>query len=437
MTAEDRRAFSGMNAVAALMPAGLIYTLFVPAGLIFHVGTLEFYISRVFLVVMLPFIIAQCIRARLHLRAADYLILATCSWMVISFIVNRGIAEGLESGGRDLLDLLGTWFLVRGCIRSEEDFTRLLKLILPGLMLVAAALFIESVTGSFRILNAFPIPNSDGTSYNEYRLGLLRAFGPFSHAILAGLFMTSFVTLYGLGLRQPTLRWLGMAASLMGFFTLSSAAIANLVLHAGFYGYRVITRVAGYRTEWRPLAIAVIAFVALLQMMSGNGAIAVIINNGALDPQTGYFRLAIWEFGTASVASRPVFGHGYQPYDRPAWMMSDSIDNHWLFIAIRYGLPAVILYLALVLLIVFRLGSISMKLPGDKGNLFSALMIVLCSATLLGLTVAFVAEFHIWFIFMLGASTGLISMYDRRAALARALTSIEVKSHGLGPKTAS
>jgi O-antigen ligase len=208
-----------------------------------------------------------------------------------------------------------------------------------------------------------------------------------------------------------------MGASLLGFFTLSSAAIVNLALHAGFYGYRVIVRVAGYRTDWRPLAFGVISVFALLQLLTKGGAIATIINYVALDPVTGYFRLAIWEFGSASVWTKPLFGHGYTAYERPAWMVTDSIDNHWLFIAIRYGLPAVIVYLALVLYVVFRLGSISMKLPRDKGDVFGALLIVISCATVLGLTVAFVNEFHVWFIFMLAASTALIQSYDRRIAL--------------------
>lgn len=417
MTAENRRTFAGMDTIAALMPAGLIYSLLVPAGLTFSIGTLLFYVSRAYLVVMLPFIIAQCLRVRLRVGVADYLMFATCGWMVVSFVANRGIADGLESGGRDVLDLLGTWFLARSCIRSEEDITRLLKLILPGMVLIGAALFIESVTGSFRIMNAFPLKKLVGSSAYEFRLGLLRAFGPFSHAILAGLFMTSFVTLYGMGVRQQTPRWIGMAASLLGFFTLSTSAIANILLHGAFFGYRMMVRVAGYRADWRPLAVAVIGLLFLLQTLTGAGAIGTIINYAALDKSTGYFRLSIWEFGSASVASRPLFGHGYDAYERPAWMLTDSIDNHWLFIAIRYGMPGVILYLALVLFILVRLGSISMKLPGDKGNMYSALLIVISSATVLGLTVAFVNEFHIWFIFMLATGTALIQSYDRRVAL--------------------
>lgn len=410
-----------MNAVAALMPAGLIYTLFVPAGLTVQVGDLLFYASRIYLIVMMPFILAQCIRVRLHLRAFDYLVLAGVAWMVLSFLINRGLSRGIESGGRDVIDILGTWFLARGCIRNEGDIARILKLILPGMLVVAGLLFFESVTGKFRVIDLFPLEGAIGTSVDQYRLGLLRAFGPFSHAILAGLFMSSFVTLYGMIARDQMSRWLGMAAGMAGFFTLSSAALAGLILQAGFLIYRMIIKIAGYRTEWRPLALLTIFVLAMLQVVTKGGAITTIIRYGAFDAQTGYFRLIIWDYGTASVARKPLFGFGYASYDKPIWVTHDSVDNHWLFLAIRYGVPCFALFFALSLFVIYRLGSISMKLPDRLGSPYSAMMIILSCATALGLTVAFVNEFQIWYIFMLGAASSLIALFDRRVALSRKL----------------
>ncbi|MCW1401072.1 hypothetical protein OKA06_01540 [Novosphingobium sp. MW5] len=413
-----------MDRVAALLPAGLIYSLFVPAGFTVEVGGLLFYASRVYLIAMLPLIITQCIRTRLHLRAYDYLILAGCGWMALSFFVNRGLSGGIESGGRDVIDILGTWFLARGCIRDDKDVLRMLKLVLPGLVVVAALLFIESVLGKPRILDAFPIRGIDEGSANQYRLGLLRAFGPFSHPILAGLFVTSFITLYGLIVREQTSRWLGMAAGLAGFFTLSSAALANMALQGGFFLYRKIVSLAGYRTEWRPLALLTVFGLSMLQILSKGGAISTIIRYGALDSATGYFRLIIWEYGTASVARKPLFGFGYSGYDKPFWVAHDSVDNHWLFLAIRYGFPAFAIYFALSLFVIYRLASISMRLPYKSGAAYSAMMITLSCATALGLTVAFVNEFQIWYIFMLATASSMIGVYDRRVGLAHQLSSL-------------
>lgn len=427
MTARPAHKLSGMDRVAALLPAGLIYSLFVPAGMTFMVGGLNFFASRIYLIAVLPLVIAQCIRSKLHLKAYDYLILAGCAWMVMSFFVNRGVSGGIESGGRDVIDILGTWFLARGCIRDDKDVARLLKLLLPGLLIVAAMLFIESVFGKPRVLDLFPIRGVDQGSANQYRLGLLRAFGPFSHPILAGLFLSSFITLYGMVLRDQLSRWLGMAAGLAGFFTLSSAALANMVLQAGFYVYRKAVSIAGYRTEWRPLALITVLGLALMQVLSKGGAISTIIRYGALDSETGYFRLIIWEYGTASVARKPLFGFGYSGYDKPFWVAHDSVDNHWLFLAIRYGFPAFAIYFALSLFVIYRLAGISMRLPDKSGAAYSAMMITLSCATALGLTVAFVNEFQIWYIFMLATASSMIGVYDRRIDLARNVPGILAK----------
>lgn len=341
--------------------------------------------------------------------------------MALSFMVNRGILKGIESGGRDVVDVLGSWLLARSCIRNEGDFARMLKLIVPGLLLVGALLVIESITGSFRIIDLLPLKDSVGGSDNEYRLGLLRAFGPFSHAILAGLFMSSFITLYALIAKDRRVAWLGMLAGATGFFTLSSGAMANLALQGGFYLYRVVVRLAGYRTDWRPLALVTFSSLALLQLLTKGGAVNTIIRFLALDSFTGYFRLLIWEYGTASVAKRPWFGFGYEEYERPAWMYSASVDNHWLLLALRYGVPAFAFYFALALFVIYRLGSISMRLPDRLGNPFSAMMIVLTCLTALGLTVAFFNEFQIWYVFLLASGASMIDMADRRMEQARSL----------------
>jgi O-antigen ligase len=159
----------------------------------------------------------------------------------------------------------------------------------------------------------------------------------------------------------------------------------------------------------------------LLEVLSKGGAIPAIIRYAALDSQTGYFRLITWEYGTASVARKPLFGFSYTSYDKPFWIAHDSIDNHWLFLAIRYGIPAFVIYFGLALYIVYRLGSISMKLPDRASGTYSAMMIILSCATALGLTVAFVNEFNIWFIFMLASASSIIATFDRRVVLARQL----------------
>jgi hypothetical protein len=55
--------------------------------------------------------------------------------------------------------------------------------------------------------------------------------------------------------------------------------------------------------------------------------------------QTGYWRIAIFEWGMINVWDNPIFGIGLNDWVRPEWMHSSSVDNFWLLMTMRYGIP--------------------------------------------------------------------------------------------------
>jgi hypothetical protein len=67
-------------------------------------------------------------------------------------------------------------------------------------------------------------------------------------------------------------------------------------------------------------------------------------------PNTAYNRYYIWIYGTDNVADNPFFGIGLNDWVRPRYM-GDSIDNYWLVIMMRYGLPALISYIVAIWLV--------------------------------------------------------------------------------------
>ena len=56
------------------------------------------------------------------------------------------------------------------------------------------------------------------------------------------------------------------------------------------------------------------------------------------------------------VARHPIFGIGLGDWERPSWM-SDSMDNFWLVVAVRYGLPAFLMLVALLLGLIWTVGA--------------------------------------------------------------------------------
>ena len=65
--------------------------------------------------------------------------------------------------------------------------------------------------------------------------------------------------------------------------------------------------------------------------------------------------MLIWHYGSASALNHPLFGVGLNEWERPEWM-PPSIDNFWLFLAVRYGLPAPFLLLLAFLSIFLAVG---------------------------------------------------------------------------------
>ena len=90
----------------------------------------------------------------------------------------------------------------------------------------------------------------------------------------------------------------------------------------------------------------------VIELGSNQTPVQFYISYFTFDRQTGWFRIWIWEYGSASVLNHPLFGIGFGDWVRPKWM-PNSIDNFWLVTAVRHGIPALILLFGSYLWIMF------------------------------------------------------------------------------------
>ena len=75
----------------------------------------------------------------------------------------------------------------------------------------------------------------------------------------------------------------------------------------------------------------------------------------AFSSSTAWNRYLIWQFGSAELMRHPIFGMGlFEDWQRAPWMPA-SIDNHWLLMSMRYGLPGIGLLLGAYFYITIRL----------------------------------------------------------------------------------
>ena len=78
-----------------------------------------------------------------------------------------------------------------------------------------------------------------------------------------------------------------------------------------------------------------------MQLFTGRGVVglAMLIT---INPATAYTRRAQWQFAIVDVMRNAWFGFRPETYHRPFWL-APSIDNWWLFIMMRSGIPSLVL----------------------------------------------------------------------------------------------
>ena len=80
-------------------------------------------------------------------------------------------------------------------------------------------------------------------------------------------------------------------------------------------------------------------------MVANRSALNIIVSFLVFETASYWYRTLIWTYGSETVLNHPLFGVGLNDWERPAWMPAASIDNFWLYLAIRAGLPAAFLML--------------------------------------------------------------------------------------------
>jgi O-antigen ligase len=312
-----------------------------------------------------------------RVQVMDAAIVIVGFWTMLSFTVNYGFEVGMVRGTGIFIDTVLPYFVARSCIKSLDDLRYFLILCIPALLFAAIVLTLESLGGRLFLGPAFAsvfgavdsyaggeVARGSAAIQSEVRLGLLRAAGPFPHPILAGIMMIGFLPLYYFsGLRSwPFI--LGVMASLTGFFSLSSAAFLALISGVGVI---VIYHVKAYipKISWWTISAMIILLLSAAHIASKNGIVSVIARL-TLTPHTALYRISIWDHGSVSVAKYPWFGIGYRQWERPAWM-GESVDAHFLLLAMRHGLVVPIIMLAGVIFSLVRLGMIIPYLsPRDR-----------------------------------------------------------------------
>jgi tetrahydromethanopterin S-methyltransferase subunit F len=329
-----------------------VYLFCVVIPIWFNAGPLLMSTLRLFLMVMIiPVVIRLLMGVYGRLIITDWLFIAHTVWMAVALGVMSPEAVVTQVGSVGM-EFLGGYAIGRAYVRTPEVFLALCRaLTLIVLCMMPFALY-EAQTGRPLIVEyiaRLPGIRSVEIVTTEGRLGLERVQGPFAHPIHFGLFCSvafslSFVALKGLV--GDTRRWLtaGIVAA-TGFLGLASGAWLAIILQIALIAWAA----AFDRIRWRwwlLVGLFALAYVAI-DILSNRTPIRVFMSYATFSAHTAYWRGLIFEWGIAnvlgsiekSIPASPIFGIGLRDWIRPHFMSSGSMDNFWLVLAVRYGVP--------------------------------------------------------------------------------------------------
>lgn len=334
---------------AALATAPTLLMLFVasiPLPAYFFIGGTRLTFTRMLLLVLfIPLMIRLFSGKAGRILAIDILMFLFSAWMAIVLLYHEGLGR-IPLAGATVMEFLGGYLVGRTLVRNATDYRLLLRYMLVAMLILLPFALLEFKTNQNLLRDAF------ATVFNSYyksptqtwREGFARVASGFEHPILFGLFCTIMVAPFFYLRRRTPVRGAILAALPFGmtYLSLSSAPLIAAGLAGGLIGWDIVTR-----GKWKPLIWMVSLIFVFLSIVSNRGPVLILIDNLTFNAHTAWIRVWQYHYGSAEVMRNPFLGIGLGTWQRPGWL-AGSIDNFWLVIALRYGLPGIgLLWLAL------------------------------------------------------------------------------------------
>ena len=393
----------GSYIVAAFL-ISLAIPLFFNLGFI-RLSPYRFILLATFLPLVFSWLSGKCGR----IRAADIFLLLFCLWSVIATIANHRFNE-IEFSGIFFIEIFGAYLLGRRYVRNLGDFLRMSRVLFWMMLVFIPFAILEAVWAKqvyaplFKAFgNIFPYAGYDP------RLGLDRVQVAFEHPILYGVFCsTTFALLFyyprnnGANVSGVRRAWTSIATT---FFSLSSGAFVPIVFQAMLMFYNRIMR--SFPARWKILAVTITVMYVVIDIGSNRTPFQVVASALAFSSSTYYYRVLIFQYGIQNVWADPLFGFGlYGNWVRPSWMVTSTIDNFWLVMAVRYGVPGALLFAASYIASITTLvrAKVTSKVAKNQRN---ALVFILLSIGIAISTVFLWNATLVYLMFLLGAGSWL------------------------------
>lgn len=352
-------AYPGRASEKTLNLLALFYLAAIILPLTVRVGTLYLTSLRVFAMMLVIPLFFNLLRGKYgRIIAIDGLLFAHFLWSVLALTVNNP-DKVIEQAGSVGIELIGGYLAGRAAIRSREDYVALARTFMTIIICLLPLTLFEMATGQSLILKALQsIPGASAPRDLSIgkRLGLDRVQSGFVHPIHFGLFCSVALSLCYVGMKGVLTEGkrftAGAILTFSGFSALSSGALLAILLQLGLIAWaRIFASVK--RRWWLLVGLFVVLYIAI-DLLSNRTPIRVFLHYATFSAHTAYWRTLIFDYGMDNVWKNPWLGLGLNDWERPYWMYSGSMDNFWLVMAVRYGIPGFALIALAWLLGLFR-----------------------------------------------------------------------------------
>lgn len=343
----------------------------------------------------------------------DYMFLGFGVWMLISLALNQGIGRTGVYWGSQFVEVVGAYFVGRAFIISRACFMFMVRAYLILILFLLPIGIYENLTGEVIYLNLLDsLPGLDAPGSVNYgpRMGLHRAQVAFHHPILYGVVVSTAFSFAWLVLKAKG-RGTGsrvISSAIVTVATISSmsaGAIVSVATQIMLIAWDWILRANAAR--WKIFFGILAFFYVVIDLVSNRSPFAAVLSRLTFSNSTAYNRIRIWDFGSAEVMRHPIFGMGlFSDWIRP-FFMSDSIDNHWLLMAMRFGLPGIFLLLGPFIWIIYKISR--KQFANEQSYLLGRAVVFSMSGAIIALcTVAAFASTFSMILFLLGGAVFLL-----------------------------
>jgi len=356
----------GAQAKLPIIAKLLLVSMMIPVG--FNLGPLALDALRLVQILIVVPLFTQLLSGKVgKINFVDLGLFAFVTWSALSIFVNNPDLA-LQFAGISSVEAVSSYLVGRVCIRNRESFIALCKWVGFLVAITLPLAMLESQTGKPIILDTIRSLGfrSHYDVYHPPRAGLWRSQVVFIHPIHYGLFASTAMPLVFVGLVRviPTIRRLALSLVIVtcAFLSLSSGAILALVMQVILIGWAFIFRKLTRR--WILLILICILSYILVDLLSNRTPFRVFMSYATFSSHNAYWRSIIFDWGVMNVlgsvenevVGHPIFGRGLNDWSRPSFMFSGSMDNFWLLIAVRSGIPAFIFLTSAYLFLIVRVG---------------------------------------------------------------------------------